>query len=81
VGIRLTLEIAVGRILLIFLAIFFPWIVLLVKDDPGGALVALLLQATIIGWLPATIWAIRVVRKKPNAKTDKQATKKEIQEK
>lgn len=43
------------------LAIFFPWIVLLLYDNPGGALVALILQATGIGWIPASIWAWRVV--------------------
>lgn len=45
-----------------FLAIFFPWLALLIEDNPGGALVALILQASVIGWLPATIWAWRTVR-------------------
>ena len=44
-----------------FLAIFFPWAVLLIDDNPGGALVALILQATAIGWLPASIWAWTIV--------------------
>ena len=58
------------RILLYIIALFFPWLVMFIKDDPGGALIALLLQATIIGWLPATIWAIRVIRKS-DTKTEK----------
>ncbi|ARG96318.1 hypothetical protein B6N58_00675 [Legionella micdadei] len=45
-----------------FLAIFFPWLALLIEDNPGGALVALILQASVIGWLPATVWAWRTVR-------------------
>ena len=49
------------RIFMSFLALFFPWIVLLFDDNPGGALVALIMQATIIGWFPATIWAWRIV--------------------
>ena len=49
------------RTFLSLLAIFFPWIVLLIYDNPGGALVAIILQATIIGWLPASIWAWRLV--------------------
>ena len=49
------------RIFMSFLAIFFPWLVLLLHDNPGGAAVALVLQATFIGWIPASIWAWRVV--------------------
>ena len=50
----------VKRGFLAFLAIFFPWIIFLINDNPGGAFVALALQATAIGWLPASIWAWRV---------------------
>jgi len=47
------------RICMSMLAIFFPWMVLLIHDNPGGAIVALVLQATVIGWIPASIWAWR----------------------
>ncbi|NDC41531.1 MAG: YqaE/Pmp3 family membrane protein [Chitinophagia bacterium] len=47
------------RICMSMLAIFFPWMVLLIHDNPGGAVVALILQATVIGWIPASIWAWR----------------------
>lgn len=43
------------------LAIFFPWVVMLIEDNLGGALLALILQATVIGWIPASMWAWRVV--------------------
>lgn len=59
------------RYFLYFLAIFFPWVLLLLYDNPGGALVALLMQTTIIGWLPATMWAWRTVQEnnpKPSKK-------------
>lgn len=49
------------RTLLSILALFLPWIVLLVYDNPGGAFVALVMQATIIGWPFATVWAWRMV--------------------
>lgn len=49
------------RFFLSLLAILFPWLILLMNDNPGGALVALLMQATVIGWIPATMWAWRVV--------------------
>lgn len=48
------------RILFTFLALFFPWTIMLIDDNPGGALLALLMQATLIGWPPATLWALRV---------------------
>ena len=48
-----------------FLAIFFPWLVLFLYDNPGGAIIALAMQATIIGWIPASVWAWRVVHENP----------------
>lgn len=57
-----------SRILLSLCALFMPWLVLFIKDDPIGALIALILQATIIGWIPASIWAWRAIRR-PKKKT------------
>jgi uncharacterized membrane protein YqaE (UPF0057 family) len=42
------------------LSIVFPALVLLLHDNPPGAFIALLLQATVIGWIPASIWAWKV---------------------
>ena len=56
------------RVLMSILALFFPWLVLLIYDNPGGALVAIVMQATLIGWPFASVWALRVV--KANTKTD-----------
>jgi protein-S-isoprenylcysteine O-methyltransferase Ste14 len=47
------------RILLLLLTIFFPWIAFLINDYPLRALLALVLQVTIIGWMPVSIWAWR----------------------
>lgn len=58
----------------IFIALFFPWVILLLNDNPGGALVAFLLQATVIGWIPATIWALKIVNedeKNPKKENEK----------
>lgn len=49
----------VNRIGWNILSCFFPWIVLLIYDNPGGAIIALVMQATIIGWIPAAMWAFR----------------------
>lgn len=52
----------VKRFVMTCLALFFPWVVLLIEDNPGGALVALIMQASVIGWLPATLWALRTAK-------------------
>lgn len=54
------------RIVMSVLAIFLPWLVLLLADNPGGAFLALIMQATIIGWPFAAIWAWRVVHPEKN---------------
>lgn len=51
----------IRRIFMSFIAVFLPWVALLIYDNPGGALVALIMQATLIGWIPASIWALRTV--------------------
>ncbi|MCP0914719.1 MULTISPECIES: YqaE/Pmp3 family membrane protein [Legionella] len=56
------------RLFMSLLAIFFPWVVLFLNDNPGGALIALILQATVVGWIPASMWAWRIVHA-PNAAT------------
>lgn len=49
-----------------------PWLVLLIKDNPGGAVVALIMQATLIGWPFASIWAWRAVNPLAPASQSKQ---------
>ncbi|MFI4919020.1 MAG: hypothetical protein ACHP65_05640 [Legionellales bacterium] len=59
------------RFFMLFLSGFLPWVVLLMNDNPGGALVAVIMQATLIGWPFAAIWAWRVT--KENLKNEKLA--------
>lgn len=59
------------RILMSILALFFPWLVLLMYDNPGGAFVALVMQATVIGWPFATAWAWRLSHPKGKNKQQK----------
>ncbi|QBR85432.1 hypothetical protein E3983_13345 [Legionella israelensis] len=56
------------RLLKSILAIFIPWLTLLIHDNPGGAIVALIMQATIIGWPFASAWALRVEREERQKK-------------
>jgi len=39
------------------LALFLPWVVFFTMGKVGQGVLCLILQCTIIGWLPATIWA------------------------
>ena len=39
------------------LALFFPWAVFFTMGKVGQGILCLILQLSIIGWLPATIWA------------------------
>ena len=39
------------------LALFFPWAVFFTMGKIGQGILCLILQITLIGWLPATIWA------------------------
>ena len=51
------------RKFMFFLSLILPWVVLLINDDLVGAIIAIVLQVTIIGWLPATVMAWRSVKK------------------
>ncbi|MCC5791185.1 MAG: hypothetical protein JJT82_01050 [Legionellaceae bacterium] len=51
------------RLFLKFLAVFFPWLALLLCDNPGGAVIALVMQVTLIGWPFASSWAWKEVNK------------------
>lgn len=42
----------------LFLAIFLPFLLFFTIDRPGAGIVCLLLQLTILGWLPAALWAV-----------------------
>lgn len=45
------------KIAILGLATFFPWLLFLMDDNPGGAIISLVLQVTLIGWPVATVWA------------------------
>lgn len=42
----------------LLLAIFLPFIVFFTIGRPIAGIVCLILQVTLIGWLPAAIWAV-----------------------
>ena len=40
------------------IAFFFPWLTFFTIGRPLAGILCLVLQVTLIGWLPATIWAV-----------------------
>ena len=45
------------------LAFFFPWLSLLLQGKIISGIICLLLQITIIGWIPAFIWAVTALNR------------------
>ncbi|WP_459570646.1 YqaE/Pmp3 family membrane protein [Cupriavidus sp. 8B] len=41
----------------LFLAIFLPWFQFFTIGRPFAGIICLLLQLTLIGWIPAAIWS------------------------
>jgi uncharacterized membrane protein YqaE (UPF0057 family) len=39
------------------LALFFPWLAFFTMSKVGQGLICLFLQITVLGWIPATLWA------------------------
>ena len=42
----------------LLIALLLPWLTFFTIGRPIAGIVCLILQVTIIGWLPATIWAV-----------------------
>lgn len=50
------------------LALLLPWLSFIVRGKILSGVVCLILQCTLIGWLPAALWALN---SRSNAKTNK----------
>lgn len=42
----------------LIIALFLPWLTFFTIGRPIAGFICLILQITMIGWLPATIWAV-----------------------
>ena len=56
----------------LLLAIFVPFLQFFTIGRPFAGIICLILQITLIGWLPATIWAVYALSQ---YKTDKKIEK------
>ncbi len=61
-----------GKTLRLIICFILPWLGFLTIKRPFAALICFLLQITLIGWLPAMIWAIYALNQ---YKTDQKITK------
>lgn len=56
----------------LILAFIFPWLQFFTIGRPFAGLFCLVLQITLIGWIPATIWSVYALSQ---YKTDKKIQK------
>jgi uncharacterized membrane protein YqaE (UPF0057 family) len=56
----------------LIIALFLPWLTFFTIGRPIAGFVCLALQLTMVGWLPATIWAVFALSQ---YKTDKKIAK------
>ncbi|MDF7681694.1 YqaE/Pmp3 family membrane protein [Enterobacteriaceae bacterium ESL0689] len=42
----------------LIISLFLPWLTFFTIGKPISGIICLILQITLIGWIPATIWAV-----------------------
>lgn len=57
---------------MIFIAILFPWLSFFLRGKIITGIICIVLQITLIGWIPAAIWAVMSLR---NGKQGKEIKK------
>ena len=57
----------------LIIALLIPWLTFFTIGRPIAGVCCLLLQMTLIGWLPATIWAVYALSQYKTDKKIKQA--------
>ena len=56
----------------LLISLFLPWLTFFPIGPPFAGVICLILQITLIGWIPATIWAVYALSQ---YKTDKKIEK------
>ena len=62
-----------GAIVRFLISLFLPWLTFFTIGRPIAGIICLILQITVIGWLPATIWAVYSLSQYNTDKKIKQA--------
>jgi uncharacterized membrane protein YqaE (UPF0057 family) len=60
----------------LLLAIFLPWILFFTIKRPFAGIFCLILQITLIGWVPAALWAVYALSQYKTDQKLKEAYKK-----
>jgi hypothetical protein len=47
-----------GPLMRLLIAIFLPWLLFFTIGRPFAGIICLILQITLIGWIPAALWAV-----------------------
>ena len=56
----------------LLIALIFPWLTFFTIGKPIAGIICFILQVTLIGWIPAAIWAVYALSQ---YKTDKKIEK------
>ena len=56
----------------LIIALILPWLTFFTIGRPFAGIICLILQITLIGWIPATLWAVYALSQH---KTDKKIEK------
>ncbi|OFR82399.1 hypothetical protein HMPREF2865_11260 [Neisseria sp. HMSC073G10] len=46
----------------LILAIFLPWLQFFTIGRPFAGIICLILQCTLVGWIPAAMWSVYALR-------------------
>lgn len=46
---------------MVAVAVLLPWLALMIRRRPIQGIFCLILQITVLGWIPAAVWAVIVV--------------------
>lgn len=57
----------------LLIAIFLPWLLFFTIGRPFAGIICLILQLTLVGWIPAALWAVYALSQFNTAKQIEQA--------
>ena len=57
----------------LFIALILPWLAFFTIKRPFAGIICLILQLTLIGWIPAAIWAVYALSQYKTEKKKKKA--------
>jgi uncharacterized membrane protein YqaE (UPF0057 family) len=56
-----------ASMIMILICIFAPWLAMFLRGKVLQGILCIVLHITLIGWIPATIWALIVTRRESAA--------------